>query len=194
MRALTVVTALALSAAAALPAQATVLIQFSEVGPDVVATLDGSLDLSGMRLYTQLNANYGVRPPSATAVFGGYLDLYTGFSGPSSWGNGGTLLAGSHSGGSFAIVGAPMPFQPELIGVSRDYVFGTPLSGIMTFANQTIADMGLTRGRYVYTLPSDQVVVQVGMVPEPATWAMMIAGFGLTGVMLRRRQDEAIPA
>ena len=30
-----------------------------------------------------------------------------------------------------------------------------------------------------------------GGVPEPATWAMMIAGFGLTGVALRRRRDLA---
>ncbi len=29
-------------------------------------------------------------------------------------------------------------------------------------------------------------------VPEPATWAMMIAGFGLAGSALRRRQRVAI--
>ncbi len=27
-----------------------------------------------------------------------------------------------------------------------------------------------------------------GAVPEPATWAMMIAGFGAVGVAMRRRQ------
>ncbi len=27
-----------------------------------------------------------------------------------------------------------------------------------------------------------------GVVPEPATWAMMIAGFGLVGAMVRRRR------
>jgi hypothetical protein len=31
------------------------------------------------------------------------------------------------------------------------------------------------------------VVQQAGGVPEPATWAMMIAGFGLVGATLRRR-------
>ena len=30
-----------------------------------------------------------------------------------------------------------------------------------------------------------------GAVPEPATWAMMLAGFGLTGAALRRRRQQA---
>ena len=30
-----------------------------------------------------------------------------------------------------------------------------------------------------------------GGVPEPASWALMIAGFGLTGAMLRRRRRAA---
>lgn len=30
-------------------------------------------------------------------------------------------------------------------------------------------------------------------VPEPASWALMIAGFGLTGAMLRRRWQGASP-
>jgi hypothetical protein len=29
-------------------------------------------------------------------------------------------------------------------------------------------------------------------VPEPASWAMMLAGFGLTGAMMRRRRP--VPA
>ncbi len=33
--------------------------------------------------------------------------------------------------------------------------------------------------------------IGVGGVPEPATWAMMIAGFGLTGVAIRRRRAMA---
>ena len=33
-----------------------------------------------------------------------------------------------------------------------------------------------------------------GAVPEPASWAMLIAGFGLTGAMMRRRRSTAIAA
>ena len=34
----------------------------------------------------------------------------------------------------------------------------------------------------------------VSGVPEPATWAEFILGFGLVGVMLRRRRQSAVPA
>ena len=34
----------------------------------------------------------------------------------------------------------------------------------------------------------DNVSLSVGVVPEPATWAMMIIGFGAAGSMIRRRK------
>ena len=34
----------------------------------------------------------------------------------------------------------------------------------------------------------------VGSVPEPGTWAMMLAGFGLLGLALRKRRAIARPA
>lgn len=40
----------------------------------------------------------------------------------------------------------------------------------------------------------DNLALSVGAVPEPATWAMMIAGFGLVGAGMRRRTARIIPA
>jgi hypothetical protein len=49
---------------------------------------------------------------------------------------------------------------------------------------------------YVYSnhgaFDVDSIDVTVTAVPEPATWAMMIAGFGLTGAALRRRRALAV--
>lgn len=39
---------------------------------------------------------------------------------------------------------------------------------------------------------ADPVIGGGGAVPEPATWALMIGGFGLTGEMLRRRRENAL--
>lgn len=36
--------------------------------------------------------------------------------------------------------------------------------------------------------------VNPGVIPEPATWAMMIAGFGLVGAAVRRRRSVAVTA
>ena len=36
--------------------------------------------------------------------------------------------------------------------------------------------------------PNARTQNMVGVVPEPATWALMIGGFGMAGVMLRRRR------
>jgi type IV pilus assembly protein PilY1 len=38
------------------------------------------------------------------------------------------------------------------------------------------------------------VIVDPGGVPEPATWAMLIAGFGMVGVAARRRRQTAVSA
>ena len=48
---------------------------------------------------------------------------------------------------------------------------------------------------YAETLISEiNVNFEVSAVPEPATWAMMIAGFGLAGAALRRRSKAAVAA
>lgn len=40
---------------------------------------------------------------------------------------------------------------------------------------------------------ADVTLIGTSAVPEPATWAMLIGGFGVTGAMLRRRR-QALPA
>jgi hypothetical protein len=49
------------------------------------------------------------------------------------------------------------------------------------------ADAGFT-----YWQSIDNVRLSPSAVPEPATWAMMIMGFGLAGAMLRRRRTAAL--
>ena len=39
----------------------------------------------------------------------------------------------------------------------------------------------------------DNVRLSIAAVPEPATWAMMILGFGVIGAALRRRRQPAVP-
>lgn len=50
--------------------------------------------------------------------------------------------------------------------------------------------LGVQNGSRVY-YAENLVVVQAVAAPEPATWAMMVAGFGLVGGALRRRSSGA---
>lgn len=52
------------------------------------------------------------------------------------------------------------------------------------------AGSGLDEIQLAYNASSNAVLYgTTGVIPEPATWAMMIAGFGLTGAAMRRRRS-----
>ncbi|MEK0424974.1 MAG: motif, partial [Planctomycetota bacterium] len=83
--------------------------------------------------------------------------------------------------------------------VAKDYVFGTAISGTVTWNNKTLADLGITNlGTYVYTAGSgantDTVTVIFssgggggsGAVPEPTS--MAIFGLGALGFAYRNRR------
>lgn len=92
----------------------------------------------------------------------------------------------------------------NVINVYLDAVLLTSLTGVgggstawsahnVTFsslAGQTLifaaAGASDSLGGYV-----DNIQLSTGAVPEPATWAMMITGFGMAGTMLRRRRMVA---
>lgn len=70
--------------------------------------------------------------------------------------------------------------------IVRYFVFGVGLPvtdniGQFTFNSPTTPD----------TNPGYEGIVTSGAVPEPASWAMLIAGFGLVGTALRRRAAMA---
>ena len=181
----------AVALGAAGPARADLTITFTEVGPDVVATATGSLDLTGLT-YAGPSYTFGVVAPFVSSagvgpVASSLADIYTGaISGPSSFGTGGAALASSGTGDRVFLY--PLGSQ---VGVTTGYVSGGSLSGSSTFANQSFASLGLTAGTYVYTLPSNKITVQVGpaAVPEPATTALLGMGvFGVAGVVRRFRK------
>jgi len=72
-----------------------------------------------------------------------------------------------------------------------------PLIGARSIFGQTVAEAFFTlttknnpprdRGSPIYTLGSTSVPGMMGVIPEPATWAMLIGGFGLVGAAARRR-------
>jgi hypothetical protein len=73
---------------------------------------------------------------------------------------------------------------------------GSPLAGQQAYADAYVAAAPGLKGT-VRAIYADDLATQgfvVAGVPEPASWALMIAGFGLVGVSARRRTSPATVA
>jgi len=118
-------------------------------------------------------------------VASGDFDIYfnydkiqweTGDASGGSDGLGGTSAAAGYNAGTGA---ADSYYQLPGSLVNGALLDGGPNS-LVAGSNVNVA------GRYLFTVRNGQVVAPA--VPEPATWAMMIAGFALVGGSLRRRK------
>jgi hypothetical protein len=173
-------------------AQAGVIIDITQVGPDVVTTVSGTINLTGLTHFLSSSTVPTITPADASVylgpVGGGNYDAYSGVIGPTSFGPGGEVVASSGSGDFFGkgfAVGGVSP-----IVVPQGYVSGTFLSATDTYANQTFSSLGLTPGTYTYTWSSDSLTVQI--VPEPASIVQVGIG-GLMGLVYyawRRRRAK----
>ncbi|WP_231639384.1 PEPxxWA-CTERM sorting domain-containing protein [Sphingomonas profundi] len=114
---------------------------------------------------------------------------------------------GQLNAGAFSAAPAFGYFQPNAFSTFPRLVLGGALNGTNVLVNRTndfffsfdASATGPTPAMLSFTdadrsvafLASD-AVVSVAAVPETATWAMMLAGFGLIGAMLRRRPVRAL--
>jgi PEP-CTERM motif len=178
------------------------VIDISQVGANVVMTGSGVIDLAGLTFDASgpLPTNGIIWPDAAEIITGaaGSVDLYTGASGPTSMGSGAESLGNTASGDQFGVGDSTGTI---IIFVPAGYD-GTSLSGTATFDNTTLAMLGLSPGTYTYTwsaavtpgvVPGDgNLTVNVSsVVPEPSTWAMMLAGFAGLGFLGYRRTAKA---
>jgi hypothetical protein len=173
-------------------AEASVVIDILQDGPNVVATGSGTVDLTDLTYRGGAGSTPSgevVGKNGAVEVGAGRVILYSGVSGPDSFGTG-SASGSSGSGDTFGLIG-----DAGALLVPNGYSSGSALSGSSTFDSATIASLGLTPGRYVYTWGSkasaDSLTVNIGTVPELPTWAMMIAGLSILGALYRRRATVA---
>jgi hypothetical protein len=80
--------------------------------------------------------------------------------------------------------------------VPAGYVSDTALSDTATYNGATFATLGVTPGTYKWTwgtgAANQNFTLQIA-VPEPSTWAMMLAGFaGLALAGYRSRRPVAV--
>jgi hypothetical protein len=178
-----VVAMLLLVAAVGRRADASLVIDIEQVGPNVVVTGSGSLNLTGLSFAGTVNSVSALYPAVGNITFGaGSSDNYETLT-KQSFGPGAFENATFTSGDSFGVVGGA-----HAVRVPHGYVSGASLSGSDTFDDVTIGGLGLTPGTYTYTLPNDTITLNIAL--EPSSLAMagaaMLAGLG---VWARRRRS-----
>ena len=178
------------------PARATYIVTFSQVGSDVVASGSGTIDINGLTFVTSGTSVPQVAPTFATEATGaaGGISEYSGASGPLSFGPGVITNATTGTGGLVGV--QALTGGPGFVFVPTGYASGAPLSDTATYAGQTLTTLGLTSGAYVYSFGSgadvDTFTINVGgtaPVPEPASLVLLGAGLlGLGSVAMQRRK------
>src|SRR5438477_2867913 len=137
-------TAMASWLIASSPAQARYIVTLQEVGPSVVATGSGAIDLTGLFLVGSGSYRAEMDPLLTFLVTGPasfvFADGYFGnISGPGAFGTGLPSVANDGSGD---VVG----FQRPFLVVPHGYISGNPLSDSSTYANQTFSSLGVEPG------------------------------------------------
>src|SRR6478672_3439289 len=144
----------AVSIVRATAADATVTINITENGPDVLAAASGTLDLTGMSL---VNVGIGgpatIDPALGVVIVGSsaLISTYTGLTGPS-FGAPIFTTTTTTTGFYFGIQPSGCGNPPlGCVWVPPSYVSGSPVSSTATFSGQTFATMGLTPGQYTFS-------------------------------------------
>ncbi len=161
------------AAAIASPATAAPTINCSTAANPVNCTFGNTTPPIGVGASGQFSDNYVFTIPFARTLTGSLTNFYTNFNQNVNFGPVQPFISGGTLAGpvSFAITATPNPDTRSI---------GPLLLGAGTY---TINVSGFSRpfGTYEGTLA-------FGAVPEPATWAFMILGFGLIGATIRRRK------
>ena len=105
---------------------------------------------------------------------------------------GNLILHGLFQNGSVSWSG-PADFTWTAPGFTNPGLMTITLSN-GTFDTGILGLHGGSKAGYVVTATFDWANDPSGAVPEPASWALMITGFGLTGAALRRRRTMAVAA
>ena len=130
------------------PAQAGYIVTLQQVGPDVVATGSGPIDLTGLSFFITQSGGAAMEPQLGNIFTGQHAlseSIYLGISGPTSFGSGGVAIPNSASGDQVGIAG-----NAGFLLVPTGYVSGNALSDMATYSGKTFATLGVTPGTYVW--------------------------------------------
>ena len=178
-------------------ANAEAVLTIEQLGGDVVATVSGSIDLTGLTFSNTASGGESLMAPQEAIISfaGGTHNNYLGITGPVSFGSGAIAAASSHSGDDFSL-------EPDNhgIGISTGYVSVTSLFGTASWDSETLSALGVTPGTYTWTwgtgADADSLTLYAGVdppteAPEPGSLLLIPAGFAaLSGFAVRKHRNQ----
>jgi hypothetical protein len=171
-------------------------VRLEEIGPDVVATGGGQLDLTNLTFFTTMSSiGAGIVPNTAQISFAasGSIDVYSGlFSGPASFGSG-TLTSASSTSGDPVLFLSVLALLAVPTGYISDAALGTSIS---TYSNASLTSLGVTPGIYVWAwgqgIDQSFTLDIINPTPLPAALPLFAAGVGALGLLgWRRKRKQA---
>ncbi len=173
-------------------ADAAVTISIQQVGTDIVATASGTFDRTGTVFRGRSNG-YGrnLAPSLQYIALGAFApNTYYAASGLPWLNPAASSTIWSSTSGTTLFLNQ----NDGVFGIADSYVDGTQLSATATATGTSFADAGLIAGSYAFQVGTNQVTINVvpPAVPEPASWAMMLAGFAMTGAAMRYRRRRTV--
>jgi PEP-CTERM motif len=180
---------LAAAILASVPAAAVTVVDFNSQPAPV--SYSNSAFIDNGYIFTA-GAGFGYLWNGASPNSNGTNNLINGFS-LSNW----TIT--KVGGGAFTLVSLDLAISwysastNELVTVGAAPVnYTTTLTAYVV--NQTGSSITIAGSPVDGYWTADNFVFDAAVVPEPATWAMLIAGFGLVGFAARRRRHTAVAA
>jgi hypothetical protein len=148
--------------------------------------VDGALTLNGMNQFDLLAAAYTNSRPGVTSTMLFGIDARTGGLVRSTNANAGTYVNTNPMGMAYQSLGLPLD-NSQAIGF--DISGGTGLGYFNYFNDFYRINLATGAPALVGSIGGMGSIVGLaaGSVPEPASWAMLITGFGLVGAAARRR-------
>jgi hypothetical protein len=182
-------------------AQAGYIVALTQVGSNVVATGSGLIDLTGLSFFSDgLQTGVGINPSIGGISTGPtsltLISLYTGISGPTSFGSGGGTAASSGSGDVVGMERAE-PGDFFVLVVPRGYTSNSPpLSDSSTYDGETFSSLGVTPGIFEWTWgtgPNQNFTIKIGTaaVPESdSTLGLLLIGLTCLSGVIRFRSSQ----
>jgi hypothetical protein len=162
-----------------------------------------AINMSGLFLQPGLNGTFSFLSAASILVSGPGLVTTT-------YAAGSNLLSGSFVGGSFAgsgtsgssfasgpVSGGSISFTSDFLDFTGSTVFDRSQSLTAVTPNFAIGANGSLSGFRAVAggqFSADPEPIITTMVPEPESWALLIAGFGLVGAAARRRRRISVVA